>query len=96
MRKKILRVAAVMAFLAILSLYVPGLLSVEKATKEETRVNFRDFLMKPIEFLSNLLPFLSPSFGSGKSIIAPDQNSSTSSKIKITGGLYRPKNSDGD
>lgn len=89
MRKKTLKIVALIACFSILSLYVPGLLGVEKAERFEKKGDVMKFFMKPAVILSYFLPFLSPIFDYGTKTTAPAQNSTSSTvkKIKITGSL---------
>jgi len=87
MRKKTLKIVAIVACFSILSLYVPGLLGVEKAERFEKKGDVMKFFMKPAVILSYFLPFLSPIFDNSTKTTAPAQNSTSSTvkKIKITG-----------
>jgi hypothetical protein len=88
MRKKIFKFAALVACIGILSLYVPGLLAVEKADKHDARNYLASFFKKPAVILSYFFPFLNPVFDEGKTSTPANQNSGTETikKIKITGG----------
>jgi len=93
MSKKTLKVVAVIACLSVLSLYVPGLLGVEKAEKFDKKADLKRVFMKPAVILSYFLPFLSPLFDNGTKSTAPAPNSTsnTAKKIKITGDSSSPK-----
>lgn len=99
MRKKTLRIVAIVACFSILSLYVPGLMAVEKADRYNKKTDLTKFFMKPAVILSYFLPFLSSIFDSGAKTTTPAQNSTTNTakKIKITGGSESPpRGSNGD
>jgi hypothetical protein len=87
MRKKTLKIVALIACFSILSLYVPGLFGVEKAERFEKKGDVMKVFMKPAVILSYFLPFLSPIFYNSTKTTAPSQNSTTNTvkKIKITG-----------
>lgn len=93
MRKKTLKIVAFIACFSILSLYVPGLLGVEKAERFEKKGDVMKFFMKPAVILSYFLPFLSPIFDNGTKTTAPATNSTTNTvkKIKITSDSNSPK-----
>jgi hypothetical protein len=97
MRKKTLKIVALIACFSILSLYVPGLLGVEKAERLEKKSDVMKFFMKPAVILSYFLPFLSPIFDNSTKTTAPTTNSTSSTvkKIKITGDAVSPKLGDG-
>jgi hypothetical protein len=97
MRKKTLKIVAIVACFSILSLYVPGLLGVEKAERFEKKGDFMKFFMKPAVILSYFLPFLSPIFDNGTKTTSPAQNSTSSTvkKIKITGDMVAVQPSTG-
>jgi hypothetical protein len=89
MRKRTLRIVAIVACFSILSLYVPGLLGVEKAERFEKKGDVMKFFMKPAVILSYFLPFLSPIFDPGTKTTNSTTNSTTTTvkKIKITGDM---------
>lgn len=92
MRKRTLRIVALLACFSILSLYVPGLLGVEKAEKFGKKSDVTKFFMKPAVILSYFLPFLSPIFDNSTKTTAPTTTSTTNTvkKIKITCGSNSP------
>lgn len=94
MRKKIFfKATALLACVALLSLYVPNLIAAEKGTPES---NFRLLLEKPVNFISSLLSFL-PVFDSGNSPSSDQvKKEKENNKTKITGGMGIGKVSDGD
>ena len=85
MRKRFLKVAALIACFSLLSLYVPGLVGAEKAVKHQARVDFKLMFQKPALFLSYFLPFLQPMFDN-TTPATPQQSSTNVKKIRITGG----------
>jgi hypothetical protein len=93
MRKKTLRIVAIVACFSILSLYVPGLLGVEKAERFQKKSDVMQFFMKPAVILAYFLPFLSPIFDNGTKTTAPAQNSTSNTlkKIKTTSDSNSPK-----
>ncbi len=93
MRKKTIKIVALIACFSILSLYVPGLLGVEKAERFEKKGDFMKFFMKPAVILSYFLPFLSPIFDNGTKTINSTTNSTSNAvkKIKITADSISPK-----
>ena len=102
MRKRTLRIVAIVACLSILALYVPGLLGVEKAERFYKKSDATKIFMKPAVILSYFLPFLSPIFDNSTKTAndpttAPNTTSTTNTvkKIKITGGAVSPKLGDG-
>lgn len=89
MRKRFLKIAALIACFSILTLYVPGLLNAEKTVKHQARVDFKLMFQKPALFLSYFLPFLQPLFDN-TTPATTQQNSTNVKKIRITGGLASP------
>jgi len=99
MRKKILKVVALIVCFTILSLYVPGMLGVEKTERSQARVEFKRIFIKPAVILTYFFPFLGTIFDSGANTTSQSKNTNTTTppkKIKITGGLNSPKGSTGD
>jgi hypothetical protein len=98
MRKKTLKIVALIACFSILSLYVPGLIAVEKGAKLDKKSDVTKVFMKPAVILSYFLPFLSPIFDNATKTTAPatTSTSSTVKKIKITGDSNSPSGSKGD
>jgi hypothetical protein len=90
MRKRFLKVAALIACFSILTLYVPGLVGAEKSERVQARVDFKMMFKKPALFLSYFLPFLQPLFDNTTPATPNDQNSTNLKKIRITGGLTSP------
>jgi hypothetical protein len=98
MRKRTLRIVALVACFSILSLYVPGLLGVEKAERFYKKSDATKIFMKPAVILSYFLPFLSPIFdNSTKTTTAPKTTPTTNpvKKIKTTGDIVSPKFGEG-
>ena len=91
MNKKITRIAALVACLGILFLYVPG---IAKADTKAPSFDLKNFFKKPIFYLTsfiNLFPFFNNFFQPP----APDMNNSIK-PVKVTGGLVAPRPGSGD
>lgn len=98
MRKKILRIVAIVTCLAIVSLSVP-----QAATAKDTgKFSFRIFVMKHLKYFGSLLPFLgidadnAPAPNKNK-VSKMNSNSDLSQKVKkITGTVSSLKQADDD
>ncbi len=92
MRKNILRIAALAAFVGILSLYVPGVMGAERPA----RFSIKRMIEKPYNFIASMLGFL-PRINDGK-----DTNRDSSlttdyvKRLKTSGGLQAARPSGGD
>lgn len=98
MRKKTLRIVAILTCFAIVSLSVPQLAN----AKDTGRVSFRIFVMKHLKFFDSLFPFLgldtddAPAPTKNK-VSKMDSNSDLPQKVrKITGTLSSTKDPDDD
>jgi hypothetical protein len=99
MRKKILRIVAIVTCLAIVSLSVP---QVANAKGNSEKFSFRVFIMKNLKFFGSLLPFLgidaddAPAPSKNK-VSKMSSDTDVSQKIKkITGTVSSLKDPDDD
>ncbi len=99
MRKKILRIVAIVTCFAIISLSIP---SVANAKDDAGKFSFRVFVMKHLKYFRSLLPFMgidaddAPAPNKQK-ISKMDSNSDPAQKVKkITGTLSSIKEPDDD
>jgi len=99
MRKKILRIVAIVTCLAIVSLSVP---QVATAKGNSDKFSFRVFVMKHLKYFGSLLPFLgidaddAPAPNKNK-VSKMDSSADLSQKVKkITGTLSSLKDPDDD
>lgn len=91
MRKKISKLAAIVACVGILSLSAPF---ISAADAKAPQFNFKVLVKNPVAFFSALLSFL-PIFDNGKTVASSDSNGSNG-KVKITGGLQSDRLGNGD
>jgi hypothetical protein len=94
-KKFFFKAVAIMVCLVFLTLCVPGLISAEK---KSPKPNSKLLFEKPLRLISSIFPVFSYIFDTGsQDNFSKNAPSSTSSgKVKITGGLASPKVSDGD
>ena len=90
MPKKTMKVAALIACFAMLTLTVPSL----NAKPRPNKFDFKNFINKQVAFVQNLLSFL-PFIDDG-SDKAPQEKTDIKQKLKITGDLESGRPSGGD
>jgi len=94
-KKFFFKAVAIMVCLVFLTLCVPGLISAEK---KSPKPNSRLLFEKPLRLISSIFPVFSYIFDTGSqdnySKNAP--TSTSSEKVKITGGLQVARPSGGD
>ena len=93
MKKRTIRLVAIIACFSILTLSVPGAIAADKKGK---KINFRNIIEKPMWVLSTIFPFISPIYDTGTdNSITNNNNNTYSGKIKITDSVPKAKPPDG-
>lgn len=92
-RKRTLRVIAILVCLSFITLLVPGATAADRKVK---KLNFSITILKQSMLVfSSIFPFFTPIYDTGNDITLPNFTDNTARKIKITDSKGKPKPPDG-